>query len=173
MRQRPPARLLIVGREVEPGYASELTSLAKELGVEDSVVFTGQRADVPSLMAAADIYAMPSQFEPFGLVYLEAMSMELPIVALDNGGTPEVVENGAVGLLSAADDERSLVDNLLTFIDDPALRHKMGLQGRQNARKFTVERLAQGCEDVYRLLACRSHGRMRGGHGRGEGPYIP
>jgi glycosyltransferase involved in cell wall biosynthesis len=169
---RPQVRLVIVGREVEPGYDAQLKSLAKELGVDDCVVFTGQRADVPSLMAAADIYAMPSQFEPFGLVYLEAMAMELPIVALDNGGTPEVVENGAVGLLSAAGDERSLADNLLTLIDNPTLRRTMGAQGRQNATKFTVERLARGCEDVYTLVACRTHGRIRGGHGRGESPFF-
>jgi glycosyltransferase involved in cell wall biosynthesis len=151
---RPAARVVIVGREVEPGYAAQLKSLASELGVAESVVFTGQRADVPSLMAAADIYAMPSQFEPFGLVYLEAMAMQLPIVALNNGGTPEVVEAGTVGLLSAAGDGRSLADNLLTLIDSATLRHEMGRQGRRIAEtRFTIERLAQGCEAVYRLLA--------------------
>jgi glycosyltransferase involved in cell wall biosynthesis len=170
---RPGARLVIVGREVEPGYAAQLKLLAVDLGVDESAVFTGQRGDVPSLMAAADIYAMPSQFEPFGLVYLEAMAMQLPIVALDNGGTPEVVEAGTVGLLSPAGDLRSLVDDMLTLIDNPLLRHEMGRRGRELAEsRFTVERLARGCEDVYRLLACGTHGRIRGGHGRGEGPFA-
>lgn len=151
---RADTRLVIVGREVEPGYAAQLKSLAAELGVDESVVFTGQRGDVPSLMAAADIYAMPSQFEPFGLVYLEAMAMELPVVALDNGGTPEVVEDGRVGLLSPAGDLRSLADDMLTLIDDPLLRREMGQRGRERAEtRFTVERLARGCEEVYRLLA--------------------
>ena len=158
---RPDTRLVIVGREVEPGYAAQLKLLAVDLGVDESVVFAGQRGDVPSLMAAADIYAMPSQFEPFGLVYLEAMAMQLPIVALDNGGTPEVVEAGTVGLLSPAGDLRSLVDDLLTLIDDPMLRREMGRRGRELAEtRFTVERLARGCEDVYRLLACVTHGRI-------------
>jgi glycosyltransferase involved in cell wall biosynthesis len=169
---RPIARLVIVGREVEPGYSTQLKLLAAQLGVDECVVFAGQRGDVPSLMAAADIYAMPSQFEPFGLVYLEAMAMQLPIVALDNGGTPEVVEAGTAGLLSPAGDLRSLVDDMLTLIDDPLLRREMGRQGRQIAERFTIERLARGCEDVYRLLACETQGRMRGGHGRGKSPFA-
>jgi glycosyltransferase involved in cell wall biosynthesis len=170
---RADTRLVIVGREVEPGYAAQLKLLAVDLGVDESVVFAGQRGDVPSLMAAADIYAMPSQFEPFGLVYLEAMAMQLPIVALDNGGTPEVVEAGTVGLLSPAGDIRSLVDAMLTLIDNPSLREAMGRRGREVAEtRFTVERLARGCEDVYWLLACGTHGRIRGGHGRGEGPFA-
>jgi glycosyltransferase involved in cell wall biosynthesis len=170
---RPHARLVIVGREVEPGYATQLKLLAVDLGVDQSVVFAGQRGDVPSLMAAADIYAMPSRFEPFGLVYLEAMAMQLPIVALDNGGTPEVVEAGTVGLLSPAGDLGSLVDHMLTLIDNPLLRQEMGRRGRERAEtRFTIDRLARGCEDVYRLLSCRTHGRIRGGHGRGEGPFA-
>ena len=51
-------------------------------------------------MAAADVFAMPSHEEPFGLVFVEAMAMELPVVALADGGTLEVVEHGATGLLS-------------------------------------------------------------------------
>jgi glycosyltransferase involved in cell wall biosynthesis len=83
------------------------------------------------------------------------------------------VEAGTVGLLSPAGDLRSLVDDMLTLIDNPLLRHEMGRRGRELAEsRFTVERLARGCEDVYRLLACGTHGRIRGGHGRGEGPFA-
>jgi glycosyltransferase involved in cell wall biosynthesis len=157
-RARPHTRLLIVGREVQPGYAAELRALVADLGVVDAVIFTGQRPDVPSLMAAADVYAMPSNFEPFGLVYLEAMSMELPVVALDNGGTPEVVEDGAVGLLSAAGDRGALIRNLSTLVDDPERRLEMGRLGRERAgREFTMDRLARGCEAAYRLLASGDH----------------
>jgi glycosyltransferase involved in cell wall biosynthesis len=152
--RHPDVRLLVVGREVEPGYTEKLTQLVAELGIAEHVVFTGQRPDVPALMAAADIYAMPSQFEPFGLVYLEAMSMELPVVALNSGGTPEVVENASDGLLSAPGDEQALADNLLTCVNDPPLRAEMGRHGRQRAEtRFTIERMARDCEAVYGLLA--------------------
>ena len=63
-------------------------------------------------MAAADVFAMPSVGEPFGLVYAEAMAMELPVVALDSGGAPEVVQHGITGLLSAPGDLDALADNL-------------------------------------------------------------
>ena len=80
-------------------YRRELSALAADLDLDDCVVFTGRRSDVARLMAAADVFAMPSLEEPFGLVYLEAMAMQLPVVALDSGGTPEVVEHGRSGLL--------------------------------------------------------------------------
>ncbi len=150
---RPDVRLLVVGREFEPGYLATLKQLAADLGIADRVVFTGQRPDVPALMAAADIFAMPSRFEPFGLVYLEAMSMELPVVALDSGGTPEVVESGSDGLLSRPGDDRALADNLLACVNDPQRRAEMGRHGRERAETFTIERMARGCEAVYRLLA--------------------
>lgn len=152
--ERSDVRLLVVGREMEPGYVDSLKSLAMELGVDRHVLFAGQRSDVPKLMAAADIYAMPSRFEPFGLVYLEAMSMELPVVGLNEGGTPEVVENGRDGLLSSAGDVRSIADNLLKLVKEPRTRAEMGRHGRHRAQTlFTIERLARGCESVYGLLA--------------------
>ena len=151
---RSDVRLLIVGREMERGYADTLKSLAMELGLERHVILAGQRSDVPALMAAADIYAMPSRFEPFGLVYLEAMAMELPVVALNDGGTPEVVEDGRDGLLSHPDDVRSLADNLLRLVNEPHTRAEMGRHGRHRAQTFfTIDRMARGCESVYRLLA--------------------
>jgi glycosyltransferase involved in cell wall biosynthesis len=157
--KRPDVRLLVVGREVEAGYTEALKSLATELGISQHVWFTGQRGDVPELMAASDIYAMPSQFEPFGLVYLEAMSMELPVVALNSGGTPEVVEDRSDGLLSEPDDVQALAANLLTCVDEPQRRAQMGRHGRHTAEtKFTIERLARDCEAVYRLLAFEQTG---------------
>jgi glycosyltransferase involved in cell wall biosynthesis len=152
--ERPDIRLLVVGREMEPGYLAELMELVVDLGIEAQVIFTGPRNDVPTLMAAADIYAMPSLYEPFGLVFLEAMAMELPVIALNNGGTVEVVDDGVGGLLSAPDDLDALTENLRTLVDDPDRRHKMGRYGRtQVESRFTVDRMAREIEEVYWLLA--------------------
>ena len=100
--QLPGLRLVIAGVEVDRSYRAVLASAIDELDVADMVTLAGWRDDVPRLMAAADIYAMPSTMEPFGLVFCEAMAMGLPVVALDDGGTPEVVVDGETGLLSAA-----------------------------------------------------------------------
>lgn len=150
----PAARLVIVGREMVDGYVAELRALAAELGVADRVIFTGLRRDVDRMMAAADVYAMPSLGEPFGLVFAEAMAMELPVVALDSGGAPEVVEHGRTGLLSAYGDVDELARNLSALLGDPERRRTMGRLGRARVEEhFTVERMARDMAAVYRVVA--------------------
>ena len=150
-RYRSDVRLLVVG-EGEP-YLVELQSLVHRLALDDHVLFVGRRSDVSSLMAAADVFAMPSFEEPFGLVFAEAMAMELPIVALDNGGTREVVIHGRHGLLSDPSDIEALTTNILTLLDDHPLRRKMGSAGRQWVeQKFRLERMASDTADVYRRV---------------------
>jgi glycosyltransferase involved in cell wall biosynthesis len=154
----PDVRLLIVGSEAEPGFRSTLVKLTHELGVAGNVIFTGWRNDVPRLMAAADIFAMPSVREPFGLVFLEAMAMELPVVALQSGAAPEVVEHGITGLLSDPGDIDGLVEHLLALIRDPVRRTAMGAEGRRRAEAyFTAPRMARDTEEVYEwLISTRS-----------------
>ncbi len=156
-RAVPETRLVIVGEEDmaaggldRPTYVAELKQLARDLGVEDHVLFTGFRADVARMLAAADVFALPSFQEPFGLVFLEAMAMKRPVVALDSGGTPEVVEHGKSGLLSPARDVDALAANLLALIRDPALRARMGEHGRRSVEtRFTPARLARDVERIY------------------------
>jgi glycosyltransferase involved in cell wall biosynthesis len=160
---RSDVRLVVVGKEMVAGYEAELARLAASLGLTDSVVFAGRRSDVPSLMAASDVFAMPSHLEPFGLVYLEAMAMELPVAALDDGGTPEVVVHGVNGLLSRFGDSETLASNLLTLVDDPELRDRMGKAGRERVlAQFGVERMALDMAAVYRLVTS-NHATVRPG----------
>ena len=150
----PNAVLLIAGQEMEPGYVEELAEMVREYDLDDRVRFLGRREDVPELMAAADVFAMPSEYEPFGLVYAEAMAMTLPVVALDNGGTVEVVEDGVTGLLSPLGDADALADNLRTLLLDPAKRAEYGRKGRERVQdQFTTRRMADDTADVYRVVA--------------------
>ena len=155
-REFPETRLVIVGEDDRagapdrPSFTAELKALVRELGVEDQVLFPGFRRDVPRLLAAADIFGMPSFHEPFGLVFLEAMAMKKPVVALDSGGAPEVVEHGKSGLLSQPGDVEGLAANIVTLIRDPALRARMGEYGRcQVQTRFTPRRMAEDTERVY------------------------
>ncbi|HEX3854457.1 MAG TPA: glycosyltransferase family 4 protein [Polyangiaceae bacterium] len=155
----PETKLLIVGQDYPVGnnHTSELRALATELGVADNVIFTGLRSDVPRLMAASDILAMPSLEEPFGLVFAEAMAMKRPVVAFDSGGTPEVVEHEKSGLLSAVGDLPALAHNLRRLITDPGLRARLGEHGRKRVEaQFVPERLAQDVARVYSELVGRS-----------------
>ncbi len=155
--QVPGLKLLIVGedeREAHSGsFTAELKQLAAELGVASDVLFTGARADVPEIMAACDVFTLPSFEEPFGLVFLEAMAMRRPVVALDNGGTPEVVEHGRSGLLSPPYDIPALAANIVRLLRDPAERARMGEHGRQRVVEyFNAPRMAADAAAAYEKI---------------------
>jgi glycosyltransferase involved in cell wall biosynthesis len=151
-RKYPNVRLAVVGSDypADSGTTQMLKEHARELVVGENVVFTGQRSDIASLLAACDVFSLPSFEEPFGLVFAEAMAMKRPVVALRNGGTPEVVEHGKCGLLSPPGDIDALADNLLRLLGDPALRTQFGEYGRLRVEKhFTPQRMASDFVALY------------------------
>ena len=151
----PGIKALIVGQDYPPGtsYSAELKALAAKLGLADSLIFTGLRSDIPCLIAAADVLVMPSFEEPFGLVYAEAMAMRRPVVAFDDGGTPEVVDHGKSGLLSPREDIGALAENIATLLRNPELRRQMGDYGRaQVEERFNPVRLARDVATIYSRL---------------------
>jgi glycosyltransferase involved in cell wall biosynthesis len=159
--RHPDARLLIVGKEWNPpkcpdeiSFAETLRRLVAELDLERNVTFAGERRDIRQILAAADIFALPSVDEPFGLASAEAMAMAKPVVAVESGGTPELVEHGKAGLLGPPDDARRLASNIITLIDNPALRLKMGAYGRRRVLEhLNAKRMADEVEAVYRNVA--------------------
>jgi glycosyltransferase involved in cell wall biosynthesis len=156
-RAQPDVRLLIVGADALEvhgrSFTEELRALARELGVAERVVFTGPRSDIPRIMAACDVFALPSFEEPFGLVFLEAMAMQRPVVSLNNGGTPEVVEHGRSGLLSAPYDIEALADNIVTLLGNADLRARFGAYGRSRVlESFTAERMARDAGRAYEAI---------------------
>jgi glycosyltransferase involved in cell wall biosynthesis len=149
------ARLLVVGgsQDIAAGFQEQLHELVAELALDDVVTFAGRRDDVARLLAAADVFGMPSVGEPFGLAYLEAMAMHLPVVALDDGGAPEVIDDGVTGLLSKRGDTAGLAGNLDELLRDAARRERFGAAGRRRvAQKFTVQRMADRVDAVYREI---------------------
>jgi glycosyltransferase involved in cell wall biosynthesis len=155
----PDVHLCIAGTDPsgDHRHLTVLVETVSELGLEQNVSFLGRRSDVAELMGAADIFAMPSFHEPFGLVFAEAMASRLPIVALDNGGTLEVVVHGRHGLLSDTDDAAALAANLGHLLDHPDQRRTMGEAGRSHVEQnFSLERQAADMARVYRLIASKS-----------------
>ena len=155
----PEARLVIVGEDdprAHPGggsYRAELEALARELGLARHVIFTGFRTDIPELMAAFDVFAMPTWEEPCAVVFLEAMAMEKPVVAWDSGGTPEMVANGETGFVVERKNEDALAEALLRLIRDPGLRERMGKAGRRRViEHFNPARMCRDMVEVYRAV---------------------
>jgi glycosyltransferase involved in cell wall biosynthesis len=154
--EHPSLRLMIVGEDAtgpKGEYARELKELAQKLNVADAVLFTGPRKDVARVMAACDVFTLPSFEEPFGLVFLEAMAMKRPVVGIDNGGTPEVVEHGKSGLLSPPWDIPALADNIRQLVSDAELRRRLGEHGRERVVSFfNTRRMAAEAAQAYEAV---------------------
>ncbi len=151
-------RLLIVGEgdELPGSFTQRLKAMVETTELRDVVTFTGHRRDVRELLAACDIFAFPSFEEPFGMVYLEAMLMKKPVVALDNGGVREIVEHGKTGLLSAPKDIDQLAANIITLIQERDMRIQMGEYGRRRVEEhFSAERMASEFGELYQKILNR------------------
>jgi glycosyltransferase involved in cell wall biosynthesis len=155
--EMPDFRLVVVGEDDQrgsPGRGSltaEMRAVAADVGLSDQIVYAGWRSDIERLLAACDIYAMPSFEEPLGVVYLEAMAMAKPVVALRSGGVPEVVEDGGSGLLSEPGDVDGLAQSILTLLRDRELRARMGRRGRNLVETVhTPRRMAADGVRIYR-----------------------
>ncbi|MBO0707822.1 MAG: glycosyltransferase family 4 protein [Candidatus Dormibacteraeota bacterium] len=152
-------RLLVVGEDDprgapgRPGLTADLRDRAQSLGIADRVLFTGPRRDVERILAACDVFAMPSHEEPFGMVYLEAMAMARPVVALRSGGVPEIVADGKTGLLAEDGDIPELASCLRRLLADPELRRRLGAAGLERVRRdFTPQRMARQMAQIYQEL---------------------
>lgn len=130
-----------------------LRSLTDEVGVADRVHVLGPRKDVPALMHAIDVFAMPSIWEGFGLVLLEAMSAARPIVASRVATIPEVVVDGETGVLVPPGDPIALADALAELAENPAVGRQFGEAGRERLRRyFSIEKMVGDTELLYREL---------------------
>jgi glycosyltransferase involved in cell wall biosynthesis len=144
----PNAHAVIAGAGDLEEY---LRDLALELGAAERVHVLGPRRDVPALMHAMDVFAMPSIWEGFGLVLLEAMAAGRPVVASRVATIPEVVLDGETGLLVPAGDPLALADALAQLAGDPEGARTMGEAGRERLRlHFSIEKMVGDTEMLYR-----------------------
>ena len=121
---------------------SQLELLVRKLGIEKSVSLLGYRSDIPLLLAASDIFCMPSINEALGYSLLEAMAAGIPVVASHVGGIPEVVSNGKEGILIPPRDANSLAEAIKQLVSNRELRTRMGKNGRMRVeKKFTLEKM--------------------------------
>jgi N-acetyl-alpha-D-glucosaminyl L-malate synthase BshA len=116
----------------------------------NQVTFVGRQDNVPDLMSCADVLLLPSETESFGLVALEAMSCEVPVVATNVGGLPEVVIPDETGYLAPVGDVDTMSSYCLEIINDRQLREKMGKAGRERAASvFDQKKIVPLYEKFY------------------------
>ncbi len=171
--RRPDLRgevcLVVVGGALDPRddapeteKLEELRSLVHEHRMEDSVDFVGSvdQARLALWYAAADVCAVPSLTESFGLVALEAMATGTPVVATRVGGLQTVVEDGTSGLLVPAGDDVALAEALERVLLDHRLRMHLAHGARERAELFTWSRVADGIESLYGRVLDEHHAHV-------------
>jgi len=140
-----------VGDETtDKGCRADLERLVRELGIRSSVHFLGWRNDVPEVLRAADVMALPSLDEGLPLAVLEAMACARPVVATPVGGVPEAVVDGETGILVPPDDPEALAAALLRLLRDPELGRRMGEAGRRRVEAhFSLDRFVERVQALY------------------------
>jgi N-acetyl-alpha-D-glucosaminyl L-malate synthase BshA len=150
VRKQVASKLVMVGDGPEKAGAEQL---ARELGIQRDVLFLGNQDCMEELLPLADVFLLPSSSESFGLVALEAMSAEVPVVASNNGGLPEVVEHGETGFLHDSGAIDGFVSSVLRLLQNERLRRAMGRKARQVARRrFSVDDIVGQYIRVYESL---------------------
>lgn len=153
----PDARLVIVGSGPREAH---LRAKARELGIEDAVLLTGIRDDVPDLLPAFDLFAMSSLHEGLSIALVEALAAGLPVVATRVGGIPEVIVDERDGLLVPPSNADALADAMTRLARDPALRQRLADAAPTRAAAFGIQPAADALTTSYTELA---DGRPRKG----------
>jgi glycosyltransferase involved in cell wall biosynthesis len=149
-----PLKLVLVGED--HGVRASLEKVAHRAGVSDRVIYTDHISDddlFRGAFSACELLALPSDYEAFGLVLVEAMACGRPCVATRVGGIPEVVDHGRTGLLVEYGDVKALASALMELLTDDKKARAMGRSGRKRVEeRFTWEKVTVKIEDVYKEL---------------------
>jgi len=149
----PQARLLIAGEGSERDRLEGLAAahLRSELCC-DSVAFLGRRDDIPAVLAAADVVAMPSYREAQGIAILEALAAERPVVASNVGGIPEMITDGVTGTLVPSHDPSALAAAIITLFTHPDHAAKLAAAGHEMVhQEFCIDHMMRDIEAIYAL----------------------
>ena len=148
---RPHARFLIVGDGV--GF-DDVRRRVREMGLEDRVIMTGFRRDIPEVMAALDVLVLPSiKSEATSQVIPQALAVGTPVAAAATGGIPEIVRDGETGRLVPPGDAKALAGAVLDLLDDPARAREMARAGQAFIRaRYSADAAMTATTAVYRTL---------------------
>ncbi len=152
IRKQVPARLVMCGDGPEREKAAQL---AQSYGIADEVLFAGQIPNIADYLSVADLFMLPSETESFGLSALEAMACEVPVIATNTGGLPEVVLDRETGFLVPVGDTAAMAERAIELFRDEAKHRAMAARGRAWAiERFNTETVIPQYERLYeRIIA--------------------
>jgi D-inositol-3-phosphate glycosyltransferase len=136
------------------GEMARLRAIRESAGLSDLMFFLGKRSQdtLPYYYSAAEAVVVPSLYESFGLVALEAMACGAPVVASQVGGLAYLIQDGVTGFTVPVDDAQALADRLTMLINDPALRQRLGSQAATVTREYAWEKITARILQVYNTL---------------------
>jgi glycosyltransferase involved in cell wall biosynthesis len=150
LAERPDARLILAGEGPE---RTRLEEEARRLGIDAQVTFLGHREDIPTVLAALDVFAFPSLWEGMPMALLEAMLLERPVVAARGVGVDEVVTDGVTGLLVEPRDPAGVARALLRLLRDPREAARLGEAARRRVLdRYALGRIAVEFDRLYRRV---------------------
>ncbi len=157
LKAHPEVVFIIAGSKL----TDALFRMAQDLSIQDNVLFVGSvpRMQTPFYLGATDVVVIPSIAEAMPLGGLEAMACEKPVVASNVGGIPEIVTDGETGYLVAPKDYESIAQKIITLLENPELRKRMGERAGVIARdRFDIQNQISKIHSVYeQILQSRSN----------------
>ena len=149
----PEARFLIIG---DGEYRKRLENLRKELDLDKKVIFTGNRRDIPQILASLNIFVLSSVSEGFGRSVAEAMACEKAVVATKVGGLPEVVEDRITGRLVPPKNPSALAEAIVNLLKDKKKAKEMGRAGQKRVEElFSIKKNVRKTEELYEKILTR------------------
>lgn len=148
---QPRVRVVVLGK----GRSRPVQRLAKTLGLEDRVHFLGTTSDVADYYVASDIFALPTLYEPFGNVYLEAMASEIPVITSPRSGASELIEDGVNGLILKDPCDVDHLAECILRLSDRTYAQRIAKAGRDRSLTFSEEQNADLIMGVYREVLSR------------------
>jgi D-inositol-3-phosphate glycosyltransferase len=140
--------------EVISAEMARLQAVREESGMDDMIFFLGRKSQdtLPYYYSASEAVVVPSHYESFGMVALEAMACGTPVVASQVGGLAFLIRDGETGFTFPVDDPQELADRLTTLLRNPELSRRMGEQAARFARDYGWERIATRILSVYQQV---------------------
>ncbi|MGB5321279.1 N-acetyl-alpha-D-glucosaminyl L-malate synthase BshA [Lutimonas sp.] len=149
VQQKIPSKLVLVGDGPDKEKAD---LLAKDLGINDKVLFLGKSDEIRKILCLTDLFLLPSETESFGLAALEAMAGHTPVISSNTGGLPEVNIHGVTGFLSNVGDVEDMAKNAIYLLSDEARLEKFKQQAFDSAHQFSIENILPKYENMYKRV---------------------
>ena len=144
--KKVPSKLILVGDGPD---RSQCEILCRELGIQDHVKFLGKQIDVVHILAAADLFLMPSQSESFGLSALEAMACSVPVISSSVGGLPELQVHGQTGFIAEIGDVDRMAKYAIDLLTNPSKHQLFAEAARRRALEFDADKVVGHYERYY------------------------